>query len=97
VAADPDDAKAWESLGGFALDRRDYARAAEAHRQLVRLEPENTPAWLRLAGALARLQRWAEAKDALARARSLDPKAPVAPELVAFLEQQASAPVAPAR
>ena len=39
--------------GGFALDRRDYARAEEAHRALLRLEPANGPAWLRL-GAVAR-------------------------------------------
>jgi spermidine synthase len=87
----PDDARAWESLGELALDRRDYRLAADAHRALVRLEPENGPAWLRLGAALARQEKWGEARDAIAKARALDPKAPVDPELVAFLEKAAAA------
>jgi hypothetical protein len=91
VAAFPDDARAWESLGGFALDRRDYRRAEEAHRALVRLEPENAPAWLRLGAALARQERWREAREAIARAQALDPEAEVDAALVAFLERKAAA------
>jgi spermidine synthase len=87
----PDDARAWESLGEYALDRRDYRLAADAHRALVRLEPENSPAWLRLGAALARQEKWGEARDAIAKARALDPKAPVDPELVSFLEKAAGA------
>jgi spermidine synthase len=90
VAAFADDARAWEAFGGFALDRRDYRQAEAAHRNLVRLEPENTAAWLRLAAALARLERWREAREAIAKAQALDPKAPVDRELVAFLERQAA-------
>ncbi len=90
VSVYPGDARAWESLGSFALDRRDYGRAAEAHRALVRLEPENGPAWLRLVAILTRQQRWDEARAALARARAVDPGAPVDAELVAFLERQAA-------
>jgi tetratricopeptide (TPR) repeat protein len=91
VSAFPGDARAWESMGSFALDRRDYGRAAEAHRALVRLEPENGPAWLRLVAILARQGQWAEAHAALARARAIDPGAPVDESLVAFLERQAAA------
>ena len=91
VAADPDDARAWETLGGLALDRRDYRRAEEAHRALVRLEPDDVAAWLRLGATLARQARWREAREAIARARALDPKAPVDAELVAFLDQKAAA------
>ena len=88
----PDDARAWESLGGYALDRRDYRLAADAHRELVRLEPGNAPGWLRLGAALARQERWGEARDAIAKARALDPKAPVDTELVAFLDKAAARP-----
>jgi hypothetical protein len=92
LAAFPGDSGAWETLGNFALDRRDYARAEEAHRALVRLEPENAPAWLRLGAILARRQRWGEARAAIARARAIDPAAPVDAELLAFLDRQAAAP-----
>jgi spermidine synthase len=91
VAANPGDARAWESLGGFALDRRNFRRAEEAHRALVRLEPENAPAWLRLGATLARQEKWGEAREAIARAQALDPGAPVDAALVAFLEQKAAA------
>jgi tetratricopeptide (TPR) repeat protein len=91
VTRHPRDARAWESLGDFALDRRDYRRAEDAHRALVGLEPGNAPAWLRLAAALARREKWGEARDAIAKARALDPKAPVDAELVAFLEKAAAA------
>jgi spermidine synthase len=92
VSRHPDDARAWESLGGYALDRRDYRLAADAHRELVRLEPGNAPAWLRLGAALARQEKWGEARDAIAKARALDPKAPVDTELVAFLDKAAARP-----
>jgi spermidine synthase len=92
VALHPDDARAWESLGGFALDRRDYRRAEAAHRELVRLEPRNAAAWLRLGAALARQERWREARDAIARARALDPAAAVDPDLVSFLDRAAAEP-----
>jgi tetratricopeptide (TPR) repeat protein len=97
VLAFPGDARAWEAIGSFALDRRDYRRAEEAHQTLVRLEPENAPAWLRLGAILARRERWADARAAIARARTIDPGAPVDEALVAFLEQKATAPGAPAR
>jgi tetratricopeptide (TPR) repeat protein len=91
LAAFPGDARAWEALGNFALDRRDYRRAEEAHRALVRLEPQDTAAWLRLGATLARQEKWHEAREAIARARELDPKAPVDAELVAFLDRKATA------
>jgi predicted Zn-dependent protease len=92
VAAFPDDARAWETLGSFALDRRDYRRAEEAHRALVRLQPDDTAAWLRLGATLARQQKWREAREAIARAQKLDPKAPVDADLVAFLDRRSAAP-----
>ncbi len=95
VLAFPGDARAWEALGNFALDRRDYRRAEEAHQALVRLEPESVAAWLRLAAILARERRWSEARGAITKALALDPKAPVDAELLAFLDRQAAAPGAP--
>jgi spermidine synthase len=88
VLADPRDPRSWELLGEVALDRRDYPRAEEAHRALLRAEPGNVGAWLRLGAILARQKRWGEARDAIARAQALDAQAPVDPELVAFLARQ---------
>jgi spermidine synthase len=79
---------AWEAISGIALDLRDYARAEEAHRALVRLQPEKVAVWLRLAAVLARQERWTEAREAIAKAQALDPKAPVDPQLLAFLDRQ---------
>ncbi len=88
VRLDPTRARAWEGLGSIFLDRRDYARAEEAHRALLRLEPANVAAWLRLGAALARQGKWDGAKDALATALSIDPRAPVDPELAAYVDRQ---------
>jgi spermidine synthase len=91
VAIDPDRPRAWEALGDLALDRQDYPAAVAAHRELVRLEPANVAGWLRLGAALARLQRWRDSRRALDRALALDPRAPVDPELLGFLDRQAAA------
>lgn len=91
VRIDPGRASAWEAIGSIALDLRDYPRAEAAHRALLRLEPKRVAAWLRLAAALARQQRWQEAREAIAQAQSLDPRAPVDAGLVSFLEQQIAA------
>ncbi|MGE5125373.1 MAG: tetratricopeptide repeat protein, partial [Betaproteobacteria bacterium] len=89
VRVDPTQARAWEALGEIALDRRDYARAEQAQRALLRLEPANVNAWLHLGAALARQNRWEGVLDALETARSIDPKAPVDPELLAYARKQA--------
>jgi spermidine synthase len=91
VRLDPSRALAWEAISGIALDFRDYARAEEAHRALVRLQPERVAPWLRLAAVLARQERWAEAREAIGKAQALDPKAPVDPQLLAFLDRQLAA------
>jgi Flp pilus assembly protein TadD len=80
----------WESLGEFALDRRDYRRAETAHRALVRLEPGNGSAWLRLGATLARQEKWREAREAVAKGRAIDPGAPVDEALLAFLDKAAA-------
>jgi tetratricopeptide (TPR) repeat protein len=91
VRIDASRASTWEAIGSLALDLRDYKRAEEAHRALLRLEPAKVTAWLRLAATLARQQRWREAREAIAKAQALDPKAPVDPQLVAYLDRQAAA------
>jgi spermidine synthase len=88
VRLDPSRAAAWEAISGLALDLRDYTRAEEAHRALLRLDPTKVSVWLRLAATLARQERWRDAREAIAKAQALDPKAAVDPALVAFLEQQ---------
>ena len=94
VRIDPARTAAWDAIGSLSLDLRDYKRAEEAHRALLRLEPTKVSAWLRLAATLARQERWREAREAIAKAQALDPKAAVDPQLVAFLDRQiaASAP-----
>jgi len=96
VRIDASRASAWEAIGSLTLDLRDYQRAEEAHRALLRLEPAKVSAWLRLAATLARQERWREARQAIAKAQALDPKAAVDPQLVAFLEQKIAA-AAPGR
>jgi spermidine synthase len=91
VRLDPVDGGSWEKLAGLALDRRDYPRAEEAHRALLRLRPGDASAWLRLGAVLARQQRWREAREAIAKGQALDPKAPVDPQLLDFLDRQAAA------
>ena len=93
VRLDPARLSAWEAIGSLALDRHEYGRAEEAHRALLGLQPRNVAAWLRLAAILARQQRWREAREAIAKAQSLDPKAPVDAALVAFLEKQVGVPL----
>jgi spermidine synthase len=90
LALDPAREGAWEALGLASLDRRDFVRAENAHRQLLRLRPRDVPAWLRLAAALARQSKWAEAREALRRARALEPEAQVDPALLEFVERQAA-------
>ena len=96
VSLDPSRARAWEGIGAIALDRRDYARAEQAQRALLRLEPANVSGWLHLGAALARQERWDGALDAIETARSIDPKAPVDPELLVYVRRRASG-VAPPR
>jgi tetratricopeptide (TPR) repeat protein len=90
VRLDPTLARAWDAIGAIAVDRRDYARAEQAQRALLRLEPANVSAWLHLGAALARQDRWEGALDALETARSIDAKAPVDPELLAYVRRQAA-------
>ena len=45
-------------------------------------------AWLRLGATLARQGKWDGAKEALATALSIDPRAPVDPELAAYVDRQ---------
>jgi spermidine synthase len=90
LAGDPTLDRALERLSHLYLDRRDFPRAEGTHRELLRLRPRDVPAWLRLGATLARQSKWAEARDAFARARSLDPKAPVDEALLDFVEKQAA-------
>lgn len=79
-----------ELLGNLYLDRRDFAGAERALRALLRQGPETVDAWLRLAAALARQSKWAEARGALRKARELDPGAPLDQALLDFVEQKAA-------
>jgi spermidine synthase len=86
VRLDPGLDTAWDRLAVLYLDRKDYARSAEAHGEVLRLRPRDVQVRLRFGAVLARLGRWGEARAALQEARRLDPKAPVDPALLAYLE-----------
>jgi tetratricopeptide (TPR) repeat protein len=88
VRADDSLVEAWDLLGGLAIDRKDYPLAEEAHRAVLRREPGNVDAWLRMAAILARQGKWAEAGEALRWAGRLDPKAPVDPELAGYIARR---------
>ena len=81
--------RAWEALGGAAIDARDWGRAEQAHRALLRLRPRDVNVTLRLAAVLARQSKWEESEGALRRARALDPAAPIDPRLAAYVEAHA--------
>jgi spermidine synthase len=85
LALDPTQEALLEQLGGAAIDAGDWPRAEELHRALLRLRPRDVDAQLRLAAVLARQAKWAEARDAFARARALDPQAPVDPQVLAYV------------
>jgi spermidine synthase len=89
VLADSTLADAQELLGHLYLDRRDYPAAEKSHREYLRLRPARVDAWLRFAAVLARQSKWKEAREAIERARKLDPAAPVDPALLDYLERQA--------
>lgn len=95
VAADPALEDAHELLGHLYLDGRDFAKAERAHRDFLRLQPERVDAWLRFAAVLARQSKWRDAAEALHRARALDPKVPLDPALVAFVERKIGNPGGP--
>ena len=97
VRLDPSAEKPFDLLGGLLIDKKDYAAAEAVHREMIRHHPGAVAAYLRLGAVLARQSRWTEAKEALDRARALDPAAPIDPSLVAFLEQRAAAPGAATR
>jgi tetratricopeptide (TPR) repeat protein len=88
VRMDADLVEAWDLLGGLAIDRRDYTLAEKAHRAILRREPTNVDAWLRLGAVLARQEKWGEAGEALEWAERLDPEAPVNPELKRYISEK---------
>ena len=89
LALDPGNEWALESLGGLAIDDREWARAELLHRGLVKARPEDVDIRLRLAAVLARQEKWSAARDAIRAARALDPQAEVDPALVSYIEKQA--------
>jgi spermidine synthase len=90
VDADPADAASAERLATLLLDRRDFRQAEEAHLRLLTLRPRDVDAWLRLAAIQARQSKWTAARDALRRALAIEPKAPVDPALLDYVERQAT-------
>jgi tetratricopeptide (TPR) repeat protein len=88
VRADESLVKAWDLLGEVAVERKDYPLAEEAHRAVLRREPGNVDAWLRLAAVLARQSKWVAAGEALVWAQRLDPEAPVDPELAGYISRR---------
>jgi tetratricopeptide (TPR) repeat protein len=92
VELDPSDLDSFNALAGLYLEQREMEKAERAHRDLVRHHPSYVPARLRLGAILARRGAWAESRATLKEAQRLDPKAPVDPALLAYLDTQAADP-----
>jgi tetratricopeptide (TPR) repeat protein len=92
LALDPTRDTLLEQLGGAAIDAGDWPRAEELHRALLRVRPRDVDAQLRLAAVFTRQEKWAEARKAFERARSLDPNAPVDPQVLAYVAARATSP-----
>ncbi len=73
IEACPKDAHAYEELGNQYAEVRDYASAAAAYRQSLRLAPSNANVIKDLGGVLHLIKRSEEAKRALKLALKLDP------------------------
>jgi cytochrome c-type biogenesis protein CcmH/NrfG len=58
---------------------------------MLRREPSNVTAWLRLAAVLARQEKWSEAEEALGWARQIDRNAPIDPQLERYIAGRARA------
>ena len=67
AAASPAELALWQARGEAALAAGDFAMAAEAWRMVSSVRPDDWRAWANLGEALARLDRWQEAANALAR------------------------------
>lgn len=82
----PDDAPHWFYLG-VALDRvGDDAGATDAYRRSLAIDPASATARLRLAGSLARMSRYSEARAEVTRVLSADSGQQSARELLAAID-----------
>jgi len=73
IAADPQEARAWQMRGLAALHRKEFEGAAQDLRQAVTLQP-TTPAFINLAAALLALNRADDAIATLKQALDIDPE-----------------------
>ena len=73
VKLDPKLAAAHNELGFLLARAGDAAGAVDHFRHAVESAPAWTDAWVNLAAELAVLSRFSEARDAVARALSIDP------------------------
>lgn len=64
--------RAMRSLGGYYFSRGDYAKAIDALRKAVSINPLLSRPWFILGCSCVREERWAEARDAFARCVSID-------------------------
>jgi spermidine synthase len=88
VELDPANLDAFNALAGLYLENREMEKAERAHLDLVRHHPDFVAGRLRLGAILARRGAWAQSRTQLREAQRLDPKAPVDPALLAYLDQQ---------
>jgi hypothetical protein len=86
LARDPAHLASAETLAGILASRGDLARAEAVYRSLLEQAPGHAPAHLQLAAVLVRAGRLAPARDALRRARELDPSLPGSAELLERVE-----------
>ncbi|MCC6697030.1 MAG: tetratricopeptide repeat protein [Candidatus Hydrogenedentes bacterium] len=74
VMADPKDPNAYAELGNQYVEVGDYANAAGAYREAIKLDPTNAGLLKDLGGVLYQLKRYEDAHKALRLAIERDPK-----------------------
>lgn len=89
-ALEPENPQVWNAMSvQFQGEGRLDAALAAAERTTM-LAPQEALYWLQRAFLLAQLERFAEAEDAIARARSLAPDLAIAAQLEAHIQQRLS-------
>jgi Flp pilus assembly protein TadD len=81
IKLDPKMAAAQNELGFLLARAGDAGGAVERFRLAIQAAPQWTDAWINLAGELASMGRFAEAREAVSRALTLDPENTQAREL----------------
>jgi Flp pilus assembly protein TadD len=76
VALDPKRAAFRSNLGYALQQKRDLTGAIVQYKEAVELDEKLASAWINLGTALAQMGKYKEAREALGRAKKIDPSDP---------------------